>query len=115
MKAISTIGNYGFQSDILSAQRSGRPGIAAPYLSGGSGFTDFHQPASAYIQIRRSYYQEPLQYEHSSGYPTNAQRYDNLTQFTGFVICHNVDLSGFTCHEDERSEIKALLESGVYL
>ena len=115
MKAISTIGNYGFQSDILSAQRSGRPGIAAPYLSGGSGFTDFHQPASAYIQIRRSYYQEPIEYEHSAGYPVNAQRYGNLSQFTGFVICHNVDISGFTCHEDERAEIKALLESGVYL
>lgn len=115
MKAISTIGNYGFQSDILSAQRSGRPGIAAPYLSGGSGFTDFHQPASAYIQIRRSYYQEPIEYEHSEGYPVNAQIYGNLSQFSGFITCSNVDISGFTCHEDERAEIKALLESGVYL
>jgi hypothetical protein len=115
MKAISTIGNYGFQSDILSAQRSGRPGIAAPYLSGGSGFTDFHQPASAYIQIRRSYYQEPIEYEHSAGYPVNAQKYGNLSQFSGFITCSNVDISGFTCHEDERAEIKALLESGVYL
>jgi hypothetical protein len=115
MKAISTIGNYGFQSDILSAQRSGRPGIAAPYLSGGSGFTDFHQPASAYIQIRRSYYQEPIEYEHSAGYPVNAQKYGNLSQFSGFITCSNVDISGFTCHEDERAEIKSLLESGVYL
>lgn len=115
LKAISTIGNYGFKSDILSAQRSGRPGIAAPYLSGGSGFTDFHQPASAYIQIRRSYYQEPIEYEHSAGYPVNAQIYGNLSQFSGFITCSNVDISGFTCHEDERAEIKALLESGVYL
>jgi len=105
----------GTASTTLAAQRLGRAGISAPSTSGGSGFTDFHQPASAYVQIRRSYYQEPLQYEHATGFPTNAQRYDNLSQFTGFVICHNVDLSGFTCHEDERSEIKALLESGVYL
>ena len=105
----------GTASTTLAAQRLGRAGISAPSTSGGSGFTDFHQPASAYVQIRRSYYQEPLQYEHAMGFPTNAQRYDNLSQFTGFVICHNVDLSGFTCHEDERTEIKALLESGVYL
>ena len=115
LKTIGAIGNYGFQSEILSAQRMGRPGIAAPYLSGGSGFTDFHQPASAYIQIRRSYYQEPIEYEHSAGYSVNAQKYGNLSQFSGFITCSNVDISGFTCHEDERAEIKALLESGVYL
>lgn len=105
----------GTASSVLTAQRLGRAGISAPSTSGGSGFTDFHQPASAYVQIRRSYYQEPLQYERSIGYPTNGATYDNLSQFTGFVKCVNVDLSGFTCHEDERSEIKALLESGVYL
>ena len=105
----------GTASSVLTAQRLGRAGISAPSTSGGSGFTDFHQPASAYVQIRRSYYQEPLQYEHSIGFPTNGAVYDNLSQFTGFIKCVNVDLSGFTCHEDERSEIKALLESGVYL
>lgn len=105
----------GTASSVLTAQRLGRAGISAPTTSGGSGFTDFHQPASAYVQIRRSYYQEPLQYEHSIGFPTNGAVYDNLSQFSGFIKCVNVDLSGFTCHEDERSEIKALLESGVYL
>lgn len=105
----------GTASSVLTAQRLGRAGISAPSTSGGSGFTDFHQPASAYVQIRRSYYQEPLQYEHSIGYPTNGAIYDSLSQFIGFIKCVNVDLSGFTCHEDERSEIKALLESGVYL
>ena len=112
---VSRLANLGFAYNTLSAQRMGRAGIAAPTIAGGSGFADFMQPASPYIQIRRSRYQLPIQYENSVAYPTNAQNYGNLSQFTGFVQCKNVDVHGFTCHEEERSAIKALLESGVYL
>jgi hypothetical protein len=112
---VSRLANLGFAYNTLSAQRMGRAGIAAPTIAGGSGFADFMQPASPYIQIRRSHYQMPIQYENSVAYPTNAQNYGNLSQFTGFVQCKNVDVHGFTCHEEERSAIKALLESGVYL
>ena len=112
---VGRLANLGFTYNTLSAQRMGRSGIAAPSIAGGSGFADFMQPASPYIQIRRSRYQMPIQYENSAAYPTNAQNYGNLSQFTGFVQCKNVDVHGFTCHEEERSAIKALLESGVYL
>lgn len=112
---VGRLANLGFAYNTLSAQRMGRAGIAAPTIAGGSGFADFMQPASPYIQIRRSRYQMPIQYENSAAYPTNAQNYGNLSQFTGFVQCKNVDVHGFTCHEEERSAIKALLESGVYL
>ena len=112
---INKLANIGFAYNTMSAQRMGRAGIAAPSIAGGSGFADFMQPASPYIQIRRSRYQMPIQYENSAAYPANAQNYGNLSQFTGFVQCKNVDVHGFTCHEEERSAIKALLESGVYL
>lgn len=112
---VGRLANLGFTYNTLSAQRMGRSGIAAPSIAGGSGFADFMQPASPYIQIRRSRYQMPIQYENSAAYPTNAESFGNLSQFTGFVQCKNVDVKGFTCHEEERSAIKALLESGVYL
>jgi hypothetical protein len=112
---VGRLANLGFAYNTMAAQRMGRAGIAAPSIAGGSGFADFMQPASPYIQIRRSRYQLPIQYENSVAYPTNAQNYGNLSQFTGFVQCKNVDVHGFTCHEEERSAIKALLESGVYL
>ena len=112
---VGRLANLGFAYNTLSAQRMGRAGIAAPSIAGGSGFADFMQPASPYIQIRRSHYQMPIQYENSAAYPANAQKYGNLSQFTGFVQCKNVDVHGFACHEEERSAIKALLESGVYL
>lgn len=112
---VGRLANLGFAYNTMAAQRMGRAGIAAPTIAGGSGFADFMQPASPYIQIRRSHYQMPIQYENSVAYPTNAQKYGNLSQFTGFVQCKNVDVHGFTCHEEERSAIKALLESGVYL
>lgn len=112
---VGRLANLGFTYNTLSAQRMGRSGIAAPSIAGGSGFADFMQPASPYIQIRRSRYQMPIQYENSAAYPTNAESFGNLSQFTGFVQCKNVDVHGFTCHEEERSAIKALLESGVYL
>ena len=33
----------------------------------------------------------------------------------GFTKCANVDVDGLSCTEEERAELKRLLEGGVYL
>lgn len=90
-----------------------RPAIACPSLGGGSGLAAFHQPASPYIQLRYGMYTEPSNYKHSTGYPSTKSA--TLSNYSGYVVCSNVDVSTLTCHTDEKAVIKAALESGVYV
>lgn len=90
-----------------------RPAISCPSLGGGSGLAAFHQPASPYIQLRYGMYTEPANYKHSTGYPSTKST--TLSNYSGYVVCSNVDVSSLTCHTDEKAAIKAALESGVYV
>lgn len=102
---------YSGISDVASALS--RPAIACPSLGGGSGLAAFHQPASPYIQLRYGMYTEPDNYKHSTGYPSTKS--SALSNYSGYVVCSNVDVSSLTCHTDEKAAIKAALESGVYV
>lgn len=102
---------YSGISDVANALS--RPAISCPSLGGGSGLAAFHQPASPYIQLRYGMYTEPANYKHSTGYPSTKST--TLSNYSGYVVCSNVDVSSLTCHTDEKAAIKAALESGVYV
>lgn len=87
--------------------------IAAPALSGGGNLAAFAQPACPYIQLRYGKYSYPENYKHSVGYPSTKST--TLKNYSGLVVCENVDIDKITCHNDEKAAIKALLETGVYL
>ena len=110
-------------SDMLS-----RSGIDVPFMSGGSGAESMLFPDKCTIQIRRGKYCKPDNYPHSvshlncssntiehykgafKGTPaTGSNTGKGLCKFTG------IDTTGLTCHDDERAEIVALLEAGIYL
>lgn len=112
-----------------SLDRLSRSGIDMPMLSGGGGTEALMFPDTPYIQIRRGKYAKPENYPHSQGFlngssntieyykgafqgsPTIDPSYKGrgLCKFTG------VDSTGLTCNNDERVEIVALLESGIYI
>lgn len=126
------IGEAGFNAGLSIANQAldmlSRSGIDVPAISGGMGAESMMQPDCCFVQIRRGRYAKPVNYPHSQGYINGSSNtisyyrgkfsgtptYPNsnnkgLCKFTG------VDSTGLTCHEDERAEIIALLESGVYL
>lgn len=90
---------------------------AMPMMAGGRGFGAFGQPTTAYVQIRRGLYAEGKTpsstwvntFAHATDKPITVGSCKGFTQFS------NVDVSGLSCTSDERSQIKALLESGVYI
>lgn len=90
-----------------------RSGINIPMLSGGAGFDAFMMPASPMLMIRRGKYSVPKNFAHSVGYRyTESGRVGDIKGYAEFV---NVDVSGINCHEDEKNEIKRILESGVFV
>lgn len=89
------------------------PPITVHKQGNATGFANYGGSSQAYLTVQRQKYIVPNNYGHSVGYASAFSSV--LSSLSGFTVCSNVDLSGFTCHEDERSEIKALLESGVYL
>jgi hypothetical protein len=103
------------QTSNFAANMLSRSAIGCPIMQGGSGFAAFSQADTPYVQIRYGIYSEPANYQHSVGRISTKSDVLSSYKDSGLVICENVDVSGFTCHEDERAEIKALLESGVYL
>lgn len=105
----------GFGLEIMQQERMGRSGISCRSMPGGSNFGDFMCPSTAYIQIRRAMYSMPSEYASTVGYTTHAKRYGKVSQFNGFIQCVNVDVSGLSITEEEKNEIKYLLESGIYV
>lgn len=102
-----------------------RSGIDMPYLSGGSGAESMMFPDKCYVQIRRGKYAKPLNYPHSQAHLNGssntisyyAGKFGNYPSTNNKGLCKftGVDTTGLTCHDDERAEIVALLESGVYI
>lgn len=100
----------GMASDLVNSVGSGLP---VHSIGNTNGFSNFATPPRACVTITYHKYKNPQNFAHVYGYKCN--RRETLSSLNGYTKCTNVDVSGFTCHEDERSEIKALLESGVYL
>lgn len=100
---------------ILQGEREGRSAVMSPSLSGGTGAAAFYQPAGASILVRRGTYARDKikNYPQTCGYPATSS--GTLSSFQGYTECYNVDVSGINCTDEEKSAIKALLESGVYL
>lgn len=74
---------------------------------------DAFDEQKAFIIIDYPIYYEPTNYAHDYGYPCNLSM--KLGNCKGFTKCANVDVDGLSCTEEERAELKRLLESGVYL
>ena len=74
---------------------------------------DAFDEQKAFIIIDYPVYYEPTNYAHDYGYPCNLSM--KLGNCKGFTKCANVDVDGLSCTEDERAELKRLLEGGVYL
>ena len=109
--------------------RLSRSGINVPMLSGGSGAEAMFMPDTAIIQIRRGKYAKPANYPHSQGFLNGSSgkirdyagkwsgspSYPDDNAVGGLCKFTGVDTTGLTCTSDERAEILALLESGVYV
>ena len=102
-----------FQNQRLLANIAERGAIKAPCLGTGGGFSNFRSEKTVYIQIRSPFYPEVDIYDESLGYPSADSV--TLSNCTGFCIFANVKVSGINCTDEEKSAIKALLETGVYL
>ena len=74
---------------------------------------DAFDEQKAFIIIDYPVYYQPTNYAHDYGYPCNLSM--KLGNCKGFTKCANVDVDGLSCTEEEREELKRLLESGVYL
>lgn len=107
------IGNNIATQQQIEANRIGRSAVLAPSLSGGSGGASFFLPDSVYLQIRRGTYSRPSNYASTCAYPNTVTK--TLSDLRGLTICNNVNTNTLNCTDDEKMEIKAILESGVIL
>lgn len=74
---------------------------------------DAFDEQKAFVIIDYPVYYQPTNYAHDYGYPCNLSM--KLGNCKGFTKCANVDVDGLSCTEEERAELKRLLENGVYL
>ena len=115
----SAIGAVG---SLLKGNLMGVAGSAFGALMNQNHFTTKGSPSpscdafdeqKAFIIIDYPVYYEPTNYAHDYGYPCNLSM--KLGNCKGFTKCANVDVDGLSCTEEERAELKRLLEGGVYL
>jgi len=86
----------------------------APTMSGiGKGFDSFAGAQTAYIQIRRAITKNPGNQDKTYGKQTAKSA--RLGDLSGFTVCQNVDVSGLDCDLETKTQIKRLLETGVYI
>ena len=116
MSALGAIGS------LLTGNLIGVAGSAFGALMNQNHFTTKGSPSpscdafdeqKAFIIIDYPVYYPPTNYAHDYGYPCNLSM--KLGNCKGFTKCANVDVDGLSCTEEERAELKRLLESGVYL
>ena len=115
----SAIGAVG---SLLKGNLMGVAGSAFGALMNQNHFTTKGSPSpscdafdeqKAFIIIDYPVYYPPTNYAHDYGYPCNLSM--KLGNCKGFTKCANVDVDGLSCTEEEREELKRLLEGGVYL
>ena len=88
----------------------------ATYTSTKGGATDYSVFGDGYkavLKITRPKLEIPDNYGHTVGYVVN--KYDSLSNYSGFTVCLNPHVTGLTCTSDEKDEIARLLERGVIL
>ena len=106
-----------FHGDILGAIKDGIGVATQPFHSmtkgSPSSACDSFDMQNAYLIIDSPIYKYPSQFGHIYGYP--CELYLHLNDLHGFVQCENVHIDGIPCMEEERVELLALLEEGVYL
>ena len=116
MSALGAVGS------LLTGNLMGVAGSAFGALMNQNHFTTKGSPSpscdafdeqKAFIIIDYPVYYPPTNYAHDYGYPCNLSM--KLGNCKGFTKCANVDVDGLSCTEEERAELKRLLESGVYL
>ena len=66
-----------------------------------------------YIIVKRPVQQKPKYYNSLIGYPSETGGL--LSNYTGFTIIEDIDLTGLSCTDDEKDEILADLKEGVFL
>ena len=114
--ALDAISSF-FHGDILGAIKDGIGVATQPFHSmtkgSPSSVCDSFDMQNAYLIIDSPIYKYPSQFGHIYGYP--CELYLHLNDLHGFVQCENVHIDGIPCMEEERVELLALLEEGVYL
>ena len=75
--------------------------------------TGLWQPKNCYFLIKRPQPVVPENYGHTIGYLTNTKK--RIGSCTGYTICHNVDVDGLYCTENEKEMLKGIMESGFYI
>lgn len=123
-QAIETMASRGkeqidsFKKFATGAYEAGLNAVFAPYHSQRSGSYSPRcgefEPQMAYIAIESPTVYYPANYAHEKGYPLMKTK--TLGQCNGFtIVSGGVDLSGFTCTQEELEMIRGYLTSGVYL
>ena len=116
MSALGAVGS------LLTGNLMGFAGSAFGALMNQNHFTTKGSPSpscdafdeqKSFIIIDYPVYYPPTNYAHDYGYPCNLSM--KLGNCKGFTKCANVDVDGLSCTEEERAELKRLLEGGVYL
>lgn len=79
-------------------------------ISSGNSMT---MPVYCYLIVSRPNVEMPENYDHTYG--KVCHKSGQLINFSGYTVCSNVDTTGISATEQERSAIKAFLESGVYV
>lgn len=90
-----------------------RPGIGAPMLSGGRGFSAAGVPQKCYIQIRHPFYKKPANYDSTEANPAAVQI--QVSSCSGLCSFVNPDVSSITATEEEKNQIRALLQAGIII
>ena len=90
-----------------------RSAVSIPALSGGAGLESTLFSDTPFVTVRRG-----QAFRHSGYYKTNAfasRSYGKVSDFKGFCVFQNVDVSGLALTYEEQMGIKNLLQSGIYV
>lgn len=88
-----------------------RPGIAAPMLSAGRGFSSHGSPRKCYVQIRSPQYKIPDNYKQTAGTP--AAKQVSVSSCSGLCRFVNPVIAGVHGTEEEKNKIRQLLQTGI--
>lgn len=90
--------------------------LTPPTLGGGgANFAGFGAPQTAYVQIRRHLYAYTARTFPADQIGRRTYGIKVLGTLSGFTVCDAVDVSGIPAPAEIQTDIKKLLESGVYL
>ena len=74
---------------------------------------NFNNVPKCYIKISRPVIELPENYGRVNGFVVNKKL--NLSNLNGYTICHNAEVDGLYCTENEKEMLKGIMESGFYI